>query len=90
MSITELEQLAIAFHAAGRSWAEFWRSHAADVDSLFKPASTPWGPASKARRRFVDRLARLVAAGNVDGSRPPEAGYARPLDCELEAIEGAQ
>jgi hypothetical protein len=38
-----------------------------------------------ARGRLIHKLVGLVASGDLDGQRPVDAGYGRPLDFEPEA-----
>ena len=74
---TRLERLALAAHDRGDDWGTFWPSVAGDVVA----AESDWYE----RGRFVHRLVGLVASGDLDGQRPVDAGYGRPLDFELEA-----
>ncbi len=77
-----LEPAALAAHADGMTWAEFWPSVAGDV-----AAAEPYD-----RRRFhalVRRLTALVAAGDLDGAVPPQDGYGRPMDWELDDLATA-
>ena len=78
-----LERLAVEAHHRGDTWNQFWPGVAAAVGQ-----AEPWDNA--AYRRLVHRLVGLVASGDVDGQRPVDGGYGRPLDFELEAIEAAR
>ena len=64
------------------TWAEFWPSVAGDV-----AAAEPWD--RQRYRRLVARLTALVAAGDVDGTIPPQDGYGRPMDWELDDLATA-
>ena len=77
-----LEAAALAAHADGMTWAEFWPSVAGDVAAA--------EPSDRQRyRRLVARLTALVAAGDVDGTIPPQDGYGRPMDWELDELATA-
>jgi hypothetical protein len=77
-----LERLAVDAHARGMTWADFWPPVAADVGAL-----EPWD--RQRYRRLVARLTALVAAGNLDGAIPPQDGYGRPMDWELDDLATA-
>ena len=78
----EFERRAVAAHAAGATWPEFWPTVAGDVAAA--------EPDYYDRGRLVHRLIGLVASGDTDGQRPVDAGYGRPFDFELEALEAAR
>ncbi len=82
MTTKELETAAIRAHQAGTMWPQFWPTVAADVAAMELDYC--------ARGKLLHRLVGLVASGDVDGQRPVDAGYGRPLDFELEAIEAAR
>ena len=62
MNVKQLESAAVAAHAAGMDWAEFWPTVAGDVGAL--------GLDYCARGQFVHRLVGLVVSGDADGQRP--------------------
>ncbi len=70
--VKRLEQAAIAAHATGTSWVEFWPSVATDVAQA-EPHD------ARRYHRLVRRLVGLVASGDTDGQTaagdhpPPEA-----------------
>ncbi len=78
----QLEAAALAAHARGDDWRTFWPTVAGAV-----AAAEPWN--NVAYRRIVARLSHLLTCGDLDGQRPVDGGYGRPLDFELEAIEFA-
>ena len=59
MNRKNLESAAVAAHAAGMDWAEFWPTVAGDVGAL--------GLDYYARGQLVHRLIGLVASGDCDG-----------------------
>jgi hypothetical protein len=71
-----LERLALAAHAAGKTWAEFWQQHGADV-----AAAEPWD--RRRYHRLVRRLLALVVSGDTDGQEPVGDGWPRPCPWEL-------
>jgi hypothetical protein len=81
--LSRLERLAVAAHQAGTTWPDFWRQHGHDVAAVHPDDYF-------ARGRLVHRLIGLVASGDTDGQRPVDAGYGRPFDFELEALEAAR
>ena len=78
-----LEAAALAAHARGDAWNQFWPAIADNV-SQAEPSDY------LARGRLIHKLVGLVASGDVDGQRPVDGGYGRPLDFELEAIEATR
>ncbi|MGA2069371.1 MAG: hypothetical protein ABSG86_30755 [Thermoguttaceae bacterium] len=58
-----LEAAAQAAHAAGKTWAEFWQQHGADV-----AVAEPWD--RRRYHRLVGRLLALVVSGDTDGQEP--------------------
>ncbi len=75
----QIEQVAIEAHRRGLVWQDFWPTVAGDVTAVF--------PDYYDRGRFIHRLVGLLASGDVDGQEPIDAGYGRPFDFELEALE---
>ena len=78
----DLEAAALAAHAAGTTWPEFWPSVASAV-----AAAEPWDNA--AYRRLVARLGHLVTCGDMAGIQPIDTGWERPAEWELSATEAA-
>jgi hypothetical protein len=78
--IRALEAAALDAYAAGKTWAEFWQPHGADV-----AAAEPWD--RRRYHRLVGRLLALVVAGNSDGAEPPGDGWPRPCPWELDAAK---
>ena len=62
MNVKQLQSAAVAAHAAGMDWVEFWPTVAGDVGAL--------GLDYCARGQLVHRLVALVASGDADGQRP--------------------
>jgi hypothetical protein len=77
-----LERAALAAHADGMTWAEWFPTVAAEVSQA--------EPDYYTRGKLIHKLVGLVVSGDTDGQRPIDGGYGRPLDFELEAIEAAR
>ena len=61
--LTRVERAAVAAHARGDDWTQFWDTHRHAI-----ALAEPWD-----RQRFhrlVRQLTSLVVAGNADGERP--------------------
>jgi len=80
MTRKDLERAAVDAHHRGDTWAKFWPTIAADV-SRAEPSDY------YARGRLVHRLMAIVASGDTGGMVPPQDGYGRPMDFELEQVQ---
>jgi hypothetical protein len=83
MSMTrqQLEAAAIAAHAVGGTWTEFWAQHADEVHAL--------EPSSLGRHcQLVCRLTALVTSGDLHPV-PLDSGWERPCDWELDDVTTA-
>ena len=77
MTVKQLESSAVAAHARGERWGDFWSQHGAEVCRA-EPHD---------RRRFarlVRRLCILVAAGDLDGAEPVPATWGQPEPWEID------
>lgn len=80
---TRLERLAVRRHRAGTTWPDFWDQHRLAVLALFPRDHYAY-------HRLARRLLALLVSGDTDGQQPIDAGYGRPLDFEIEAIEATR
>ena len=73
----ELYRAAIDAHANNVAWDAFWRDYGPHAIAI-----EPWD--RKAFHKLIRRLTTLVAAGDLDGTEPIDAGFNVPLAWELD------
>ena len=66
----QLEHAALAAHAAGTAWGDYWQEHQ-DAIREVQPHDR------LAYRRLVRRLLALLVSGDVDGMEPVAPAYRR-------------
>ncbi|MGA2257134.1 MAG: hypothetical protein ABSG53_20975 [Thermoguttaceae bacterium] len=76
MTTKQVERQAVAAHATGMMWPEFWDTHRHEI-ALAEPYDRA------AYHGLVTRLSYLVTCGDLDGVVPIDAGFNMPMAWEL-------